>query len=58
MQLHRAKHGNWCPGYGTPSHAATDLTADHIVPIAAGGKPDGALGVLCRSCNSRKADRP
>lgn len=55
VDAHRARHGDWCPGFGRPAHAATDLTADHIVEMQEGGSPDGALGVLCRSCNSRKA---
>ncbi|MFC9786448.1 HNH endonuclease [Rhodococcus sp. NPDC127528] len=57
VAAHRLQHGNWCPGHGVPAHAATDLTADHTTPIAQGGAPDGPLGVLCRSCNSRKAAR-
>ncbi len=50
----RAKFGDWCPGWGTEPHAATDLTADHIIPVAAGGPETGELSVLCRICNSRK----
>jgi 5-methylcytosine-specific restriction protein A len=57
VAAHRDRHGNWCPGYGVPAHAASDLTADHLIPIAHGGAPDGPLGVLCRACNSRKAAR-
>jgi 5-methylcytosine-specific restriction protein A len=53
----RDEHGDWCPGHGRPGHPATDLTADHITPVAHGGRPDGPLDVLCRSCNSRKAAR-
>jgi 5-methylcytosine-specific restriction protein A len=35
-----------------------DLTVDHIVPIAKGGKSDSHnLQTLCRSCNSAKRDR-
>ncbi|TXG90681.1 hypothetical protein DW322_11215 [Rhodococcus rhodnii] len=55
VNAHRARHGGWCPGYGVPAHHATDLTADHIVPVARGGDPRGPLTVLCRSCNGRKA---
>lgn len=44
IAAHRAAHGNWCPGWNTPSHPATDLVVDHDV------------GVLCRGCNSRKAN--
>ncbi|MDH6679241.1 5-methylcytosine-specific restriction protein A [Rhodococcus sp. LBL1] len=54
---HKATHGNWCPGYQVPAHASDRLTADHITPVAAGGAPDGPLGVLCVSCNSRKGAR-
>lgn len=56
VRAHREEHGDWCPGYGVDPHPATDLTADHVVPTAAGGPPDGELAVLCRACNSRKAD--
>jgi 5-methylcytosine-specific restriction protein A len=53
---HRGQYGNWCPGYGRDPHPASNLTADHIVPLAAGGAPldIGNLAVLCRSCNSTK----
>lgn len=53
---HRGQHGSQCPGYGRDPHPAIDLTADHVVPLAAGGAPlDIAnLAVLCRSCNSTK----
>ncbi|RVW03018.1 hypothetical protein EGT50_09930 [Rhodococcus xishaensis] len=54
---HVAQHGNWCPGVGRPPHAAADLTANHVVPIARGGDPRGPLTVVCRPCNSRQADR-
>jgi 5-methylcytosine-specific restriction endonuclease McrA len=37
---------------------AQDLTADHIVPLSRGGKASlENYRVLCRSCNSSKADR-
>ena len=56
VDAHRERFGNWCPGFGRPPHhAATDLTADHIHEMQDGGAPDGPLTVLCRSCNSRKA---
>jgi len=53
---HRGQYGNQCPGYGRDPHPAIDLTADHVVPLAAGGAPlDIAnCAVLCRSCNSTK----
>lgn len=54
---HRAEHGDWCPGYQRPAHEATDLTADHIQSVAAGGRPDGPHQVLCRACNSAKGAR-
>jgi 5-methylcytosine-specific restriction endonuclease McrA len=41
----------WCSICGS----ATDLTADHITPLARGGHPLGPLRVLCRRCNSRRA---
>jgi 5-methylcytosine-specific restriction protein A len=40
----------WCSNCG----ATTDLTADHITPIAVGGDPLGPLRVLCRRCNSSR----
>ena len=57
VAAHRARYGNWCPGYQRPPHHARDLTADHHTAIATGGDPHGGLRVLCRSCNSRKATR-
>jgi 5-methylcytosine-specific restriction endonuclease McrA len=33
--------------------AVEDLTADHIVPVAAGGPIDGPLRTLCNPCNGR-----
>ena len=52
----RAEHGDLCPGYRRPPHQASDLCADHILPVGMGGAEDGPLGVLCRSCNSSKRD--
>jgi 5-methylcytosine-specific restriction protein A len=52
----RAEYGDWCPGYGVPAHVSADLTADHLVSVRSGGREDGPLGVLCRSCNGRKRD--
>lgn len=53
-----AEHGPWCPGYGRPAHATTDLTADHVIPIELGGAPfdERNVSVLCRGCNGRKRD--
>lgn len=53
---HRAAHGDWCPGWRRPAHDATDLTADHVIAVGAGGAEDGPLEVLCRVCNGRKQD--
>jgi len=46
-----------CPGWHRDPHPSRDLTADHTLAVAAGGSEDGPLGVLCRSCNSRKNNR-
>jgi hypothetical protein len=46
LTAHLAIHGHWCPGYGRQAHEAVDLTGDH--------QEDGGIGILCRSCNSRK----
>lgn len=56
LRAWRGQHGNWCPGYQRPAHPASDLTVDHIVPLAAGGAPLDYTNcaVLCRSCNSTK----
>ncbi|BCL39052.1 HNH endonuclease [Nostoc sp. MS1] len=36
----------------------TDLTIDHIIPLARGGKNDMSnLHTLCFSCNRRKSDK-
>ena len=44
----------YCTRCGTTS----DLTADHVIPIARGGASTrGDLVTLCRSCNSSKRDR-
>ncbi len=53
----RLTNGDTCPGWHTPPHESNDLTADHIIPVAAGGPETGELGVLCRICNSRKQNR-
>lgn len=54
VDAHRALHGDWCPGWRRAPHDATDLTADHIQPVAAGGMENGPLAVLCRRCNGAK----
>ena len=70
LRAWRGEHGNWCPGYQRDAHPASDLTADHVVPVAAGGAPldIGNCAVLCqlsaRSTTGRclwaqmRADRP
>lgn len=59
LRAWRGEHGDWCPGYGRPDHRASDLTVDHVVPLAGGGAPFelANTSVLCRSCNSRKGAR-
>lgn len=57
VRRHRELYGDWCPGWGVPSHPARDLTADHSIPHAIAGHGHGALGVLCRACNGRKGKR-
>ena len=47
-------YGYTCPGYETPAHPSTDLTAEHPHAVATGGAEDQPLTVLCRSCNARK----
>lgn len=56
LARHRGQYGNWCPGYQCDAHPASDLTVDHIMPIATGGAPldPSNLAVLCRSCNASK----
>lgn len=51
---HRQTYGDWCPGWQRPAHPSADLTADHVLAVAAGGNPQGELQVLCRSCNGAK----
>jgi 5-methylcytosine-specific restriction enzyme A len=55
----RATYGDVCPGWGDREpHPSADLTADHIVAVAAGGAEDGPLTVRCRACNSARGARP
>lgn len=51
-------HGWLCPGWQREPHPSTDLVADHIVAVAAGGAESGPLRVLCRRCNSARGARP
>ena len=34
LRAWRGEHGDWCPGYGRTAHTASDLTVDHVVPLA------------------------
>jgi 5-methylcytosine-specific restriction protein A len=56
---HRARYGDWCPGYseppGRPAHPSADLTADHAGMVGLGHPGSGPLVVRCRSCNSARA---
>lgn len=57
VRAHVRKHGWNCPGDGQhQAHPCRDLTAHHVDAIAAGGRPDGPLAVLCRSRNSAIRD--
>ena len=52
------RNGLVCPGHRRAAHtvrSVRDLTADHVTPLAAGGRESGLLRVLCRSCNSRRS---
>ena len=55
---HRARIGDWCPGVPElrrPTHPSADLTADHLVEVSLGGRPDGPLVVRCRTGNSARS---
>jgi 5-methylcytosine-specific restriction enzyme A len=55
---HRARIGDWCPGVPElrrGAHPSADLTADHVIEVAAGGLASGPLVVRCRSCNSARS---
>ncbi len=56
---HRATIGDWCPGVPElrrPAHPSADLTADHVLEVAAGGSELHAHRVVrCRSCNSARS---
>lgn len=54
IRQHVALYGWMCPGYNRPWHPSTDLTADHLVPVARGVNEEGPIRVLCRSCNGRR----
>jgi 5-methylcytosine-specific restriction enzyme A len=53
---HRATVGDWCPGWERqPAHPAANLTADHVIEVAAGGLESGPLVVRCGSCNAARS---
>jgi hypothetical protein len=43
LKAHRARFGDYCPGWRVAPHRAVDLVVDHDV------------GPLCRRCNGSKA---
>ena len=54
----RIMMGDLCPGVkelSRPAHYSSDLCADHVREVAAGGRPDGKLVVRCRSCNAARS---
>jgi hypothetical protein len=56
----RATVGDWCPGVpelGRGAHPAANLTADHVLEVAAGGLESGPLVVRCGPCNSARSAR-
>ena len=58
VAAHRATVGDWCPGVpelGRPAHPAANLSADHVVEVAAGGPESGPLVVRCVPCNSSRS---
>lgn len=62
ISRHVAMHGWVCPGAEDLDHEAhpcTDLTADHIIQIAAGGGHElSNLRPLCASANKARNTRP
>ena len=57
---HRATVGDWCPGVpelGRGAHPAANLSADHLLEVAAGGLESGPLVVRCVPCNSARSAR-
>lgn len=57
VAAHVDLHGWVCPGWRREPHPSQDLTADHVVAVGAGGREEGPLTVLCRSCNSARGSR-
>jgi hypothetical protein len=54
----RQQFGDVCPGWEREPHPSSDLTADHVRAVGAGGAEGGVLRVLCRQCNSARGARP
>lgn len=57
VKEYRERYGEVCFGWRRrphPTGPTNPLTADHVIPVAAGGRESGDLGVLCLSCNSAK----
>jgi 5-methylcytosine-specific restriction enzyme A len=55
---HRATIGDWCPGVPElyrPAHPAANLSADHVIEVAAGSAEGGPLVVRCVPCNSARS---
>jgi 5-methylcytosine-specific restriction endonuclease McrA len=46
-----------CERCGHTGSRENPLTADHVVPLARGGDPRGALRTLCLSCNASRGNR-
>ncbi len=59
LRAWRGEHGNWCPGDHRGAHRASDLTVDHVVPLAAGGAPFdiGNTAVLLRQQRDAVTER-
>jgi hypothetical protein len=57
IAAHVREHGWVCPGFERDPHPSDDLTADHLEPQAHGGRPESAIRILCRACNSRRGVR-
>jgi hypothetical protein len=56
-ELGQARHP--CPALPRRCGSTEDLTGDHVVPLSEGGmNVPSNIGVLCRSCNSRRGARP
>ena len=57
-----AEVGLWCPGWrDRPAHPVSDrseLTFDHLEPLALGGDVRGDGMVRCKPCNSARGARP